>query len=58
MADRLIKNPKVEILWNTLPIEAQGDGRLLKTLILQDTLTKKTRNLDVSGLFYAIGKSP
>lgn len=58
MAERLLKHPKIEILWNTLPVEAKGDGRLLKTLVLKDTKTGETRDLEVNGLFYAIGHKP
>ncbi|TPX50359.1 thioredoxin-disulfide reductase [Synchytrium endobioticum] len=58
MADRVKSNPKIEILWNKIPIEAKGDGKLLKALTIQDTQTKDERNLNVNGLFYAIGHSP
>ncbi|KAI9011394.1 hypothetical protein BC832DRAFT_529139 [Gaertneriomyces semiglobifer] len=58
MADRLLRNPKIEVLWNTVPVEAKGDGRLLKHLVLKDTKTGETRDLDVNGLFYAIGHKP
>jgi thioredoxin reductase (NADPH) len=57
MADRVNKNPKIEILWNQVPISAHGDS-LLKSLKIQDTKTKETTNLDVNGLFYAIGHTP
>ncbi|KAL2916981.1 thioredoxin-disulfide reductase [Polyrhizophydium stewartii] len=58
MADRLLKNPKIEVLWNTLPVEAKGDGSLLKSLTLEDTRTRARRDLPVNGLFYAIGHTP
>ncbi|KAJ3091564.1 thioredoxin-disulfide reductase [Quaeritorhiza haematococci] len=58
MAERLLSNPKVEVLWNTVPVEAKGDGKLLKSIVLQDTKTKETRDLQVNGLFYAIGHAP
>ncbi|KAJ1535957.1 thioredoxin-disulfide reductase [Nowakowskiella sp. JEL0078] len=57
MADRLINHPKVEILWNKVPVEAKGD-RLLKRLVIQDTVTEEISELDVNGLFYAIGHTP
>ncbi|KAI9333682.1 hypothetical protein BDR26DRAFT_868009 [Obelidium mucronatum] len=57
MADRLLKHPKVEVLWNKVPVEAKGD-RLLKQLVIQDTVTKELTTLDVNGLFYAIGHKP
>ncbi|KAJ3171182.1 thioredoxin-disulfide reductase [Geranomyces variabilis] len=58
MADRLMRHPKVEILWNTIPVEAKGDGKLLKNLVTEDTVTKKRGSLDVNGLFYAVGHIP
>ncbi|TPX38816.1 thioredoxin-disulfide reductase [Synchytrium endobioticum] len=58
MADRLLRHPKVEVLWNKVPIEAEGDGRLLKGLLIEDTVTKEQTTLDVNGLFYAIGHKP
>ncbi|KAK9766001.1 thioredoxin-disulfide reductase [Basidiobolus ranarum] len=58
MAERLLKNPKIEVLWNTVPLEAKGDGKLLKSLTLQDTKTKESREMEVNGLFYAIGHTP
>ncbi|KAJ7745947.1 hypothetical protein B0H14DRAFT_2985794 [Mycena olivaceomarginata] len=44
MAKRLMNNPKITVLWNTVATECLGDGDLLK-------------NLPVNGLFYAIGTS-
>ncbi|KAI8905660.1 thioredoxin reductase [Powellomyces hirtus] len=58
MADRLLRHPKVEVLWNTVPIEAKGDDKLLKALVVKDTKSGETRDLDVNGLFYAIGHTP
>jgi len=56
MADRLLKHAKVEVLFNTAPVEALGDGKLLKGLKVKDTITGVERTLEVNGLFYAIGK--
>ncbi|KAF9101152.1 thioredoxin-disulfide reductase [Mortierella sp. AM989] len=58
MANRLSNHPKVTILYNTVPVEVKGDGKLLKSLVLQDTVTKESRTMDVNGLFYAIGHVP
>jgi thioredoxin reductase (NADPH) len=56
MAKRLSSHPKVEILYNTNALEAKGDGRLMKQLVIE---TKgQQRTLDVNGLFYAIGHEP
>lgn len=58
MQDRVFKNENVEILWNKVPVEATGDGKLLKALELQDTKTGEKSTVPVSGLFYAIGHVP
>ena len=56
MAKRLSSHPKVEIIYNTTAVEAKGDGRLMKQLVIN---TKgQQRTLEVNGLFYAIGHEP
>jgi thioredoxin reductase (NADPH) len=58
MQERVKNNPKVQVLWNTLPLEAEGDGRLLKSLKIKDTKSGEERSLEVNGMFYAIGHVP
>jgi thioredoxin reductase (NADPH) len=57
MADRLLKHPKVKVLWNKAPVKAKGD-RVLNSLDIQDTVSKEVTELQVNGLFYAIGHKP
>ncbi|KAI9207252.1 uncharacterized protein BJ171DRAFT_472659 [Polychytrium aggregatum] len=57
MADRMLAHPKIEVLWNKIPIEAKGD-RLMKELVIEDTVTKERTTLTANGLFYAIGHQP
>ncbi|KAF3919728.1 Thioredoxin [Dactylellina cionopaga] len=57
MATRLLKHPKVEVLFNTTPIEAKGE-KLLKSLVIEDVKDHKRRDLEINGLFYAIGHEP
>ncbi|RKP04040.1 hypothetical protein CXG81DRAFT_8775 [Caulochytrium protostelioides] len=59
MAQRLQRHPKVEILWQTQPVEAVGDA-LLDGVVLRSTASSTTedRVLPVRGLFYAIGHRP
>jgi len=56
MAKRLTAHPKVEILFNTTAVEAKGDGRLMKKLVINRNGEQK--ELHVNGLFYAIGHEP
>lgn len=57
MADRLIKNKKVEIMWNTVAIKAAGT-KFLEKLLVKNVLDEKEQELEARGLFYAIGHSP
>ncbi|KAG2368190.1 hypothetical protein BDR07DRAFT_1391476 [Suillus spraguei] len=58
MAKRLMNNPKITILWNTIATECQGDGDLLSNLRIKNVTTGEERDLPVRGLFYAIGHEP
>ncbi|KAJ1997346.1 thioredoxin-disulfide reductase [Coemansia thaxteri] len=58
MAKRAENHPKITVLWNTHVTEAKGDGKVLTHVVLQDAKTSETRDLDVCGLFYAIGHTP
>ncbi|KAF8469630.1 hypothetical protein BDZ91DRAFT_771379 [Kalaharituber pfeilii] len=58
MARRLTSNPKVEILYNTVAIEAKGDGKLLKSIVIKNVKTGEIRDLPSNGLFYAVGHEP
>ena len=58
MAKRLTTHPKVTMLWNTVPLEAKGDGDLLKGLSVKNLKTGEVKDLQINGLFYAIGHDP
>jgi thioredoxin reductase (NADPH) len=58
MVDRALKNPKIQVLWNTEVSEVLGDGKAVTALNLKDTQTGETRKLPVQGLFLAIGHKP
>ncbi|EKM79135.1 hypothetical protein AGABI1DRAFT_113752 [Agaricus bisporus var. burnettii JB137-S8] len=58
MANRVLKNPKITVLWNTVAVECQGDGDLLNNLRIKNVQTGEERDLAVNGLFYAIGHEP
>ncbi|POV94264.1 hypothetical protein PSTT_16948 [Puccinia striiformis] len=53
-----LRASKVTVLWNTVPVEAKGDGNLLNSLLVKDTKTGEERTIDINGLFYAIGHDP
>eukprot|EP00088_Acartia_fossae_P022264 TRINITY_DN23510_c0_g1_i2.p1 TRINITY_DN23510_c0_g1~~TRINITY_DN23510_c0_g1_i2.p1 ORF type:complete len:192 (-),score=16.28 TRINITY_DN23510_c0_g1_i2:24-599(-) len=58
MAQRVLKNPKIEVLWNKVPVEVKGDGQLLGAMVLQDTKSGQRSEVEVNEFFYAIGHDP
>ncbi len=57
MAKRAMDNPKIEILWNKIPVDVLGDD-MISAVRLKDTKTGDESNLEVGGLFLAIGHTP
>ncbi|NUU26002.1 MAG: thioredoxin-disulfide reductase [Streptomycetaceae bacterium] len=57
MQDRAFANDKIKFAWNSEVAEIQGDGKLTGVK-LRDTVTGELRELDVTGLFIAIGHEP
>lgn len=57
MQDRVLNNPKVEVIWNTEVKEIKGDDSL-KSLVIYNNKEDKTEELEVDGLFVAIGHTP
>ncbi|MGC8607105.1 MAG: thioredoxin-disulfide reductase [Vulcanisaeta sp.] len=55
--DLLLKNPKIEIIWNAVVKELQGD-KLLRKAVLQRVDTKEVLELPLDGLFVEIGAEP
>jgi len=58
LQDRLVANPKIEIIWNTKVNQLTGDPTGLKRLDLEDTETGRESTLDVTGCFVFIGFRP
>ncbi|MBC7841974.1 MAG: thioredoxin-disulfide reductase [Gemmatimonadaceae bacterium] len=57
MADRVMTHPKIRIEWNTVVTDVLGDDPIT-ALALEDTVTGASRELEVGGLFVAIGHTP
>jgi thioredoxin reductase (NADPH) len=53
MADRAMANEKIEVIWNSEVVEPKLTG-----ITLRDTVNGATSQLDVEGLFIAIGNDP
>ena len=58
MRDRVMKNPKIEILWNHKPIEILGDNQGVNGVMLENTKTGDLKQIAVTGFFLAIGHHP
>ncbi len=58
MVDRVLKNPKIEVLWNTEVIEVLGDGKGMTGAKLRSTADGAVRDLPITGMFLAIGHKP
>jgi thioredoxin reductase (NADPH) len=57
MQQRAFRNPKIEIVWNTAVLDVLGD-KYITGLRLADTGSGGEREMDVGGLFLAIGHTP
>ena len=57
MQERALKNDKIEVRWNTKPVELHGDPKL-EGITVEDTKTGERSRMDVTGLFVAIGHRP
>ena len=57
MVDRAMKDPKIKFAWNSEVIDLHGDPKLTSAT-LRDTVTGATSELEVTGLFVAIGHDP
>lgn len=59
MQDRALAHPKIEVKWNSLPIEVLGNKETGVTgLKLQDTVTQEVSDFPVQGMFLGIGHKP
>jgi thioredoxin reductase (NADPH) len=57
MQDRALGNPKIEFKWNSEVIDVVGNGAV-ESVRLRDTVTAAESDLEVQGLFVAIGHDP
>jgi thioredoxin reductase (NADPH) len=57
MQQRVLKNRKIEVLWNKIVVDVLGDERI-SGVKLKDTKTGEESKLPVEGLFLAIGHTP
>lgn len=61
LQNRLLENPKIQVIWNTVIDEILGEEEPFKNVTgvrLRDTQTNKLSTLAVDGVFIAIGHKP
>lgn len=58
MQDRVLKNPKITVHWNTTVLDVFGEEDHMKGVKIKDDQTGVEEELHVKGLFYAIGHTP
>jgi thioredoxin reductase (NADPH) len=58
MQDRAFANEKMDFIWDTVVDEVRGSDGKVTTLALRNVKTNETSDLDVGGLFVAIGHDP
>ena len=57
MQERVLKHPKVEVIWNAVVTDVLGDAAV-SAVTLKDVKTNQERELPCQGVFYAIGFTP
>ncbi len=57
MVERTLSNPKIRVEWNSQVVEVLGE-QFITGIRLKDTVTGEEREMDVGGLFVAIGHTP
>ncbi len=58
MQQRAIEHEKIEIVWNHVVDEVVGDDTRVTGLRLKNTVDDSSRDLEVGGMFVAIGHTP
>ncbi|MDR3472527.1 MAG: thioredoxin-disulfide reductase [Devosia sp.] len=60
LQDRLFKNPKVEVRWNTELADITGAAMppSVNAVVLRDTVTAAIETMPIDGVFVAIGHTP
>jgi thioredoxin reductase (NADPH) len=58
MQDRVLRNPKITVHWNTEAVDVFGEDGRMTGVKVRNTETGEEGELHVRGLFYAIGHTP
>jgi thioredoxin reductase (NADPH) len=58
MQHRVLSNPKISVVWNTVVEEVLGDGKRMSGARVKNVKTGEVMTLTAGGLFVAIGHKP
>jgi len=58
LQDRLMAEPKIEIIWNTIITEIKGDGKTMNAVSFENTETGEKGEIPADGIFIFVGYSP
>jgi thioredoxin reductase (NADPH) len=57
MSQRVLKHPKIEVLWDSVVSLVEGES-VVKSVTIQNVKTKKETKWEAGGLFFAVGHTP
>ncbi|MBI4382454.1 MAG: thioredoxin-disulfide reductase [Nitrospinae bacterium] len=57
MRERVLKDPKIEMVWDSVLADAVGENYVVGARV-QNVKTRKETEIPVAGIFYAIGHTP
>ncbi len=57
MADRVLKNPKIKVIWNSAVEEIRGDQKV-RSVVIKNVASNKKSEMPIDGIFVAIGYTP
>ncbi len=55
--EKVLKNPKIEIVYDTIPLSIEGEGKV-ERLVVKNVKTEKTTIIPTSAVFVAVGLIP
>eukprot|EP01118_Nematostelium_gracile_P010979 TRINITY_DN3857_c0_g1_i2.p1 TRINITY_DN3857_c0_g1~~TRINITY_DN3857_c0_g1_i2.p1 ORF type:complete len:155 (-),score=57.03 TRINITY_DN3857_c0_g1_i2:53-517(-) len=58
MSDRVLKNEKIEVVWNSVIEEVLGDGKNVNGVRVKNIENNETKEIPLKGVFLAIGHIP
>lgn len=57
MQEAVLKNPKIEVLWNSVVTQVNGKD-VVENVVIQNVKTGKSRQQEAAGVFFAVGHTP